>query len=351
MKASKTLLTAAVGVLALGLAACGGGSSTSGGSSSAGGAGGEQIVWKLAFNQTEAHPQFVAAQQLGELLEEATDGRYSIQAYPNEQLGSQPQVIQNLSNGTVELMWASSGTLENLNSDFVVFNLPYMFASIDAQEAVLGQPEELQELYTSMEDERNITVLTGVHAGVRNIYNSRRPIVEPEDLSGLKIRVQQSDSQVKMIEMMGAIASPLDTGEIYSALQTGVLDGAENNETVFDSLKHNEVAKYYSYTRHLLIPDYLLISTKALNEMSEEDRAAFLELVPQAQATANDLFAEFVQNSLDHSNEIGVQFNDDVNIDAFKARVEPLITETVAENELRQRLYEMVQAANEEFPS
>lgn len=130
-----------------------------------------------------------------------------------------------------------------------------------------------------------------------------------------------------------------------------MLDGAENNETVYDSLKHDEVAQYYSYTRHLLIPDYLLISTQALNAMSEQDRAAFMELVPQAQRTANDLFPEFVASSIEHANELGVEFNDDVDIAAFEERVQPLIAGEVSQNELRKHLYEMVQRANEEHPT
>lgn len=345
MKASRAGLLTAIAVISLSLAACGGGSAgESQGRDS-------QTVWKLAFNQTEDHPQYKAAKQLGELLDEATEGRYTVRPYANEQLGSQTQAIQNLSNGTIEMMWASSGTLENFNDDFIVFNLPYMFDSIDAQEAVLAQPEELQDLYTSLEDSKNITILTGVHAGVRNIYNRRQPIREPADLSGLKIRVQQSDSQVRMIELMGAVASPLDTGEIYSALQTGVLDGAENNETVYVSLKHSEVAPYYSYTRHLLIPDYLLVSTKALNEMSPQDRAALLELIPQVQQTANELFAEFVASSIEQGLATGVQFNDDVDVEAFKSSVQPLIADSVSTNESRQKMYQMVQEANAAHPA
>ncbi|WIY81738.1 TRAP transporter substrate-binding protein [Propionimicrobium sp. PCR01-08-3] len=340
MKLSKAGLAATIGLICLGITACGGSGDASNG-------GGATTIWKLAFNQTEDHPQFKAAEQLGELLDDATDGRYTIKPYANEQLGSQTQAITNVSDGTIEMIWASSGTLENFNQDFIVFNLPYVFDSVEAQEAVLAQPDKLQELYTSLEDSKNMTVLTGVHAGVRNIYNSVRPIREPADLNGLKIRVQQSESQVKMIELMGAVASPLDTGEIYSALQTGVLDGSENNETVFASLKHAEVAKYYSYTRHLLIPDYLIVSTSALDAMSDEDRQALLNLVPQAQQTANDLFAEFVTTSIADAEGSAVEFNDDVDVDAFKENVKPLIDESVAANDLRQELYAMVENANE----
>lgn len=185
MKMSKLLLTGAIGLVTLGLAACGGGSSSGGSSAGSG----ETKVFKLAFNQTDQHPQYAAGVELGKRLEEVTEGRYSVKVYPNEQLGGQADVIQNLSNGTVELMWVGGPVLEGFNKDFVVFNLPYVFDSVDAQLAVLSQYEALDPLYTSIEENKQITVLAGVNAGVRNVYNSKHAVRTPEDLNGLKIRV------------------------------------------------------------------------------------------------------------------------------------------------------------------
>ena len=281
MKLSKAVLTGMAGLMSLALVACGGGSN--GGS----GGGGSQTVFKLAFNQTEEHPQYKAAVSFGEKLEEATDGRYSVRVYPNEQLGTQSDVVQNLSNGTVEMMYIGGPVMEGFNSDFIVYNLPYMFAGYDAQQQIFNDEELNKDLFTSIEGSKNITVLTALYAGVRNVYNSKHAVVTPSDLQGLKIRVQQSDSQVSMIESMGAIASPMGQGDVYSALQTGVLDGAENNETVYHQLKHDEVAKFYSFTKHLMIPDYLLISTKALEGMDDADREAFVGLVPELREEAN----------------------------------------------------------------
>ncbi|NLH70127.1 MAG: TRAP transporter substrate-binding protein [Brooklawnia sp.] len=350
MKMSKVLMTGAIGLVSLGLAACGGGGSSSGSGSADAGSGATK-VFKLAFNQTDQHPQYAAGVELGKRLEEVTDGRYSVKVYPNEQLGGQADVIQNLSNGTVELMWVGGPVLEGFNKDFVVFNLPYVFDSVDAQLAVLSDQEALDPLFTSIEDSKQITVLAGVNAGVRNVYNSKHAVRTPEDLNGLKIRVQQSDSQVRMIELMGAVASPMNNGETYSAMQTGVLDGAENNEVTWDALKHSEVAKYYSYTRHLIIPDYLLMSTKALDAMSQEDQAALMELLPEIQKIANDGFAAFTQESIDHATSIGAQFNDDVDVAAFKARVQPLVDESVNENDVRKGLYDLIQQANAANPA
>jgi tripartite ATP-independent transporter DctP family solute receptor len=356
MKRSKLYTTmAATAVAALTLTACGGGGGAGGAEEdapAAEGGGGEvdvsdaETVFKLAFNQTDQHPQYIAAEQLGRDLYEATDGRYAIEVYPNEELGTQADVVQNLSDGTVEMMYIGGPVMESFNEDFIVFNLPYMFDSIEAQEAVFNDPEIVGDLYSSVEDSKNITVLAGLHAGVRNVYNSKRPITEPADLEGLKIRVQQSDSQVAMIEAMGAVASPMGQGEVYSALQTGALDGAENNETVFDALKHDEVAKFYSYTRHLMIPDYLLINTGILEEMPDEDREAFLELVPGAVEEANSGFVTFAEESRAAAEELGAEFNDDVDVEAFEELVQPLVEDSI-NNDVRQALFDAVQAANE----
>ncbi|GAA2729250.1 TRAP transporter substrate-binding protein [Cellulomonas aerilata] len=359
MKRSKVFTTmAATAVAAMSLAACGGGGGGGGAAEEPAAAGGgegaegavdvsdAETLFKLAFNQTEQHPQYIAAEQLGQDLYEATDGRYAIEVYANEELGTQADVVQNLSDGTVEMMYIGGPVMESFNEDFIVFNLPYMFDSQEAQAEVFADQDVVGDLYTSVEESKNITVLAGLHAGVRNVYNSKRAITEPADLEGLKIRVQQSDSQVAMIEAMGAVASPMGQGEVYSALQTGALDGAENNETVFDALKHSEVAKFYSYTRHLMIPDYLLINTGVLEDMPEEDREAFLELIPGAVEEANEGFVTFAEESRARSEEIGAEFNDDVDVEAFEESVADLVESSI-NNDVRQELFDAVQAANE----
>lgn len=353
--------TAAALAITLGLAACGSGGGIDGGTGDGGdggdGGGGGDVdvssadtVWRLAFNQTEEHPQYIAAVELGEALYEATDGRYGIEVYANELLGTQADVVNNVSEGSVEMMYIGGPVMESFNEDFIVFNLPYVFDSQEAQAAVFADAEVTGELFSSIEESQNITVLAALFAGVRNVYNAERPIVEPEDLDGLKLRVQQSDSQVRMIELMGAVASPMGQGEVYTALQSGVLDGAENNETVFNALNHDEVATYYSYTRHLMIPDYLLMNTDILAEMSDEDREAFLGLIPDLVESANTGFLDYIETSRTASEDRGAEFNDDVNIPAFQERVAPLVEESI-NNPVRQDLFDAIQEYNDQYPS
>lgn len=272
MKLSKVILTCWPVCISLGLAACGGGGSSSGSTPATDGGSGEQIVFKLAFNQTDQHPQYKAGVEFGKRLEEATDGRYSIKVYPNEQLGTQSDVIQNLSNGTVELMYVGGPVMEGFNKDFAVYNLPYSVQRSMRNIRSSATRNERRDLFKSAEESKNITVLAALFAGAQHLQQQAGGL-QLDDLTGMKIRVQQSDSQVRMIELMGAVASPMAVAT-STPRQTGVLDGAEQR----DRLQRTATTKYkfYSYTRHLMIPDYLLISSKALEHFAMPRQTARL---------------------------------------------------------------------------
>lgn len=345
MKFPRLATALIAGISAVSLAACGaGGGTAQPGATGAPGGGGQKTTFRLAFNQTEQHPQYIAAENLGKALEKATDGRYSIEVYANETLGGQTEVVQAVSDGSIDMMYIGGPVMESFNQDFIVFNLPYMFASQEAQAKVFADQAVVGDLFKSIESSKKITVLAALHAGVRNVYGTKA-VKSPADMSGMKVRVQQSDSQVKMLGLMGGIASPMSQGEVYSALQQGVLDGAENNETVYNALKHDEVAKFYSYTKHLMIPDYLLISTQTLEKMDPKDREIFLGLVPDAAKEANDGFKTFVEESKGKSKDAGATFVEDVDVAAFKTAVEPLVKESI-NNPVRQALFDAVQKAN-----
>lgn len=304
--------------------------------------------FKLAFNQTEEHPQFKAAVEFGKRLLKATNGCYTIKGYANEKLGTQAAVINNISDGAVAMGFFGGPVMESKNPDAIVFNLPYVFDSYEAQQAVFTDDAVVGEFKDSMIPGKNLKVLALVYAGTRNVYG-KKAVRTPADLSGQKIRVQQSDSQVKMIQLMGAVATPMGQGDVYSALQTGTLDGAENNETVYDALKHDEVAKFYNYTQHLMIPDYLIMNSDILNKMPEADRKALLGLVPEIAKMANEGFMGFIKESSNRAKALNANFVTDVDVAAFKAAVTPLVQESI-NNPVRQKLYDAVQAANARFP-
>ena len=344
MKAKRIGAALIAGITAVALSACGGGAAQPGGEAAQ-----KTTTFRLAFNQTEQHPQFKAAESLGKKLKDATDGRYTIEVYANETLGTQSDVVNNVSDGSVDMMYIGGPVMESFNPDFIVFNLPYMFDGIEAQQAVFSDEAVMGDLKKSIEGDKKITVLSALYSGVRNVYGTK-PVRTPEDLAGMKIRVQQSDSQVSMLNSMGGVASPMGQGEVYTALQSGVLDGAENNETVYNALKHDEVAKYYSYTKHLMIPDYLLMSTQSLTSMPEADRKILLDLIPETAEEANKGFVEFVDESKGRSMTTGAEFVTDVDTAAFKARVQPLVEKSI-NNPVREALFDAVQKANAAHPA
>lgn len=303
-----------------------------------------ETVYRVAFNQPESHPQYVALTHLGERMREATGGACALEVFPNESLGPQADTIELVQAGSVDFSMVAGSLMENFNPDFVVFNLPYVFDSKEHQRAVLDDPEITDELFTSLED-KNITVVTGFHGGIRNVYNSVKPVETPEDLAGMKIRVIESDTNISMLRQMGGSGAPMGQGEVYTAIQSGILEGGENNESIYANLSHDEVAPYYSYTQHLMFPDYLISNPATLERMEPECRDFLASDIANTTAEEGELWTEEVERSHEMAEEAGAQFNE-VDIDAFRESVQPLIDDSL-DNDVTRRLYDDVRAAAE----
>lgn len=342
---------AAVGTAALvatALTACGGFDTPAegGGDEASGGAGAAEAetVFKVAFNQNAEQPEAVAMTHLGERLAERTDGRYSLEVFPNETLGAQKDTVELVQAGTVDFALVAGSLLENFNPDFVALNMPFAYDSQEHQEAVLNDPEITGDVYSSIEDQ-NISVLGGFSAGTRSVYNSEKPITEPADLAGMKIRVMESDTNTRMMELMGGTGTPMGQGEVYTAIQSGVIEGGENNESIYANLKHAEVAPYYSYTNHLMIPDLLITSPAVFDAMSEEDQAVFLEELQAAFDESSELTTQVMTDSKAAAEEAGAEFNEP-DVEPFREAVAPLLDEKLTTDTSRD-LYDAVRAAAE----
>jgi tripartite ATP-independent transporter DctP family solute receptor len=343
MKRRSTLsLLALASVSALTLAACSSGEATAGGEG--GGGGGEAATtFKIAFNQNAEHPQAQALTELGEKLSEATDGKYSVEVYPDELLGAQADTIEQVQSGTIEMAMVAGSLLESFNPDFSVVNLPYLYTSAEQQMAVLNDESITGELFDSLEGD-NIGILAAYHGGVRNVYTTEGPVKTPADLAGQKIRVIGSDTNVKMMELMGGVGTPMDQGEVYTAIQSGVLDGAENNELVYSSMAHDEVAPFYSKTQHLMMPDMLIVNPTVLESMDDESRQALLDLVAESVDTELTLFGEAVDKATAEAEEAGATFTE-VDVDAFREAVLPLHEQLVT-SETQRKVYDAIMAAD-----
>lgn len=315
MKRTRITAIGLSGLLALSLAACGGDSDGTEGTDG-GNAGGSSKTMRLSLNQTEEHPSTISLEDFSTRLDEATEGRLNVDVYPNETLGAQQEALQMVSNGSVEMAIVSGTQLENLNDDFAVFNMPLAFDDVDHQMSVLKDEEVVGDLFTSLEESQSITVIGGFTQGERHVYTTFGPIETPADLAGKKLRVQESDLHLAMASALGAEGTPMAYGEVYTGLQSGVLDAAENNEVSYFTVKHFEVAPHFSKTTHLVGLDYMIVNTDTLNGMSEEDRETFLNEWEATMDFHTNLWGEKTDEAIAEAEAGGATFSE-VDRDAF----------------------------------
>ena len=337
MKSLRNPVIVTSAVAALLLTACGdgnGGNGADGGGDEAAESG---ETLRLALNQAEDHPSFIALENFNEHLEENTDG-WGIDVYPNEQLGAQAEAMQLVSDGSVDMAIVSGAQLENLNEDFITFNLPRVFDDVEHQMSVIHDEGITGDLYSSLEDSDSISVLGGFTQGARSIYTTDGPVETPEDLNGQNIRVQESPINVAMAEALGGSATPMAYGELYTGLQSGVVDAAENNEVSYYTQGHYEVAPYWSYTNHLVGLDYLIINSDVLDSMSEEDRAAFDEGWTAAHEEHTELWAEATQEAIEGAEADGAEFSE-VDDAAFDEELVAMVDEFIT-TDSQQELYD-----------
>lgn len=240
------------------------------------------VRMKLAHALAESHPTSQALKFFKEKVETDSKGDVKIQLFLNGTLGSEPEVIQQLKNGAVEITKVNAASLENFDPIFKTFALPFLFTSKDNFYQVM-EGAIAERIYTSTKDSGYVS-LTFFDSGARSFYTKNKPINSPDDLKGQKLRVMDSQTAIKMVHLMGGTPTPMPYGEIYAALQQGVIDGAENNVTALTLGRHGEVTKFYSVDEHSMIPDFLIISTKVWEKLMPEQQE-FLKTAAKA-ATA-----------------------------------------------------------------
>ena len=301
-------------------------------------------VMNLAFNQPEDHPEYRSIAQFSDKLKEATGGEWSIEIFPNELLGSQKETIEMVQNGALPFSLVAGSLLENWNPDFAVFNLPYVFKDYKHLQRVVKDKAVVGDLFKSLENQ-GITVLCAMYSGTRNVYTKNKEVRTPADLSGLKIRVMQSDTMVKMLNYMGGTGTPMGQGEVYTAIQTGVLDGAENNEVTYYALKQHEVGPIYNLTGHLMMPDYIVTNTAYFNSLPDNVKQFFADNIDALVDTEFEMFQQEVSKSLEKAKKEGTKVIE-ADKDAFKKAVQPLIDEKVSTDSAK-KLYEAVQKSRD----
>lgn len=295
-------------------------------------------VLKVAFNQSEKHPQYKALEQFSKDLEAQTKGAYKLEISPNELLGDQRATAELVQNGVIQMSVVGNPVVESFNKDFAVIGLPYLYDSLEHQKKVFTS-DVLDPLFKSVAP-NGFEVIGAFTAGARCLYTDK-PMTKPEDLKGYKFRVMQSDTMKKMVDYMGGIGTPMGQGEVYTAVQQGVIEGGENNEVTYVDLKHYEVAPYFSYTNHLMVPDLIIINEKLYNGMTPENRKIFDDLMKQTIENEFTVWNENVEQAKKVATENGAKFIE-VDIKPFQERVKPLQEEVSNISDMTKKIYKDV---------
>ncbi len=230
-----------------------------------------ETTLRSSDTHSEGYPTVVAVQLMGEMLEERTDGRLCIEVFHSAQLGEEKDTIEQTQFGVIDMNRVSLGPFNNIIPETQVPSLPYIFRSVEHMNTVMDGEigDEILESFSA----HDLVGLAFYDSGARSFYNSQKPIESMADLAGMKFRVQQSDLFVDMVAALGANATPMPFGEVYSGIQTGVIDGAENNWPSYESTGHYEVAKYYTLDQHLIVPEVLVMAKSSFEALSAEDQA------------------------------------------------------------------------------
>jgi len=287
-----------VGILSLSLAACG---------SENGGAGneGDSITLKLAHTGSESHQYHIASEKFKELIEEKTDGTIEVEIHPNATLGSEGEAIEQVMEGTIQMTTvAADSSLANVMPEMNVFGLPYLFEDKEHVYRVLDG-EIGEELLTKANDQ-NMKGLGYWEVGFRHLTNDKKEINTPEDVKGLKIRVQPAPVWENHMKALGANPTPVDFNELYSSLDQGVVDGQENPLPTIDSMKFYEVQKYVSLTAHTYTPAVVLMNSSVWEDLSEEQQKALEEAVKETTDYQRKFLADKEEEIVNTLKENGV---------------------------------------------
>lgn len=310
----------------------------------------QKRIIRIGHNQSTNHPTHIALEAFAEYINEELGDKYVVEVYPSELLGSQTEMVQLTQTGAIDFCVASNAILETFSTTWSIFNLPYLFSSAEAYHASMDDPEVTDPIFEST-IQAGFTAVTWLDAGTRNFYTVDTPINSPADLKGLKIRVQQSQTNITMMSLLGGSATPMGFGEVYTALQSNIIDGAENNELALTDNGHGDVCKYYSYDMHQMVPDIVIGNNAFIEGLSDEELAIFEEGFQLINSVQREEWTKAVEAAKDKAlNEQGVEF---IYPDTapFQEACQPLHESVLAENENLQPIYDKIMEYNELYKS
>ncbi len=287
-------------------------------------------------------------EELPSMIEEHTDNRYTMEVYGGGTLGGEPDNIEAVEAGALDMAKVGGSTVESFESLYGVFGLPFLFEDEDHLYRAMNDTDLIDQLNAVTMDEG--FVLVGWYpSGARNFYTaSDTPILAPEDLKGQKIRVMQTPSSTRMIQLLGGSATPMSSSETYTALQQGVIDGAENNELALTANSHKDVIKSYSYTEHQMIPDAFIMSTKFYESLSPEDYQGIVDAITENNEEFRVVNQSLLEESRKEAEDAGVVFYDDIDKEPFREKVEPMYEDFVNQGPEYEQLYNTINSVRTE---
>jgi tripartite ATP-independent transporter DctP family solute receptor len=284
-----------------------------------------KMVLKAADVQPPGYPTVAATENLGKKLEAATNGRLSVQMFPSAQLGGEKETIEQAQIGAVQLLRVSAGALGPIVDDVNVVNMPFLFKNI-AHANKMMDGDIGQELLDRITANANagLVGLCWMDSGARSIYNTKHPIKTIDDLKGLKIRVIGNPIFIDMMNALGGNGVAMGYDQVFSALQTGVVDGAENNPPSYVFSNHYTAAKYYSLTEHLIIPEVLAFSKRIWITLSADDQNLIKKFAREAQLEERELWNKYEQLAMEKAKAAGCEIIEIADKTPFQNAVKPV---------------------------
>jgi tripartite ATP-independent transporter DctP family solute receptor len=287
---------------------------------------------RMGIGLSESSPQFISSQYFGEILEQRTDGRITVNVFPNSQLGDDVQMLEMLQTGTLDMTYPSSSATTGYVEELAAFDLPFLLPSREAAVAVM-QSDVAQGMLDAFEG-TGLKALTFSENGYRQLSNSARPVASPEDVAGLdvrglSVRTMENPVHLAIWEALGANPTPMAFGELFSAMEQGVVDGQENPWSTILSSNFNEVQNYGTETRHVYTPFIMMLSERTWDRMAPEYQELVLEAARQSAVYQIQLSAEYDDWSRDQLIERGMEITrlNDEQLAAFQDAVQPVYEE------------------------
>jgi tripartite ATP-independent transporter DctP family solute receptor len=285
----------------------------------------QKLVLKASDVHPAGYPTVVAVESLGKKLEAATQGRLRVQMFAAMQLGGEKEAIEQAQIGAIQFARVSVGALGPVIDELNVFNLPFLFRNTAHMQKVIDGPigQELLGKVTN-NAKAGLVGICWMDAGARSVYDTKKPIKDITDLKGLKVRVMGNPMFVDMMNALGGNGVAMGYDQVFSALQTGVVDGAENNPPSFVFDNHFQVARYYTLTEHLIVPEMLVFSRKTWDTLSKDDQSLLMKLGAEAQQEERVLWMKYEQEALEKAKAAGIQIIEVTDKKPFQDAVKPV---------------------------